>query len=93
MELWFDTDFDHPMESVQYGHPERVAPFCVREVTVCVRDGQTGEREIAHVRENRRTRQVIVLTRPVTTDLLRLRLTAPGPHVPAALFDVRCYGE
>jgi hypothetical protein len=32
--LGFDTDFDHPMESVLMGHPERVMPFCVREVVV-----------------------------------------------------------
>jgi hypothetical protein len=27
--LYFDTDFDHPMESSQMGHPEDVMPFCV----------------------------------------------------------------
>ena len=36
IELSFDSDFDHPMESVLMGHPERVMPFCVREVTVAV---------------------------------------------------------
>jgi hypothetical protein len=33
--LGFDTDYDHPMESVFMGHPERVMPFCVRNVAVC----------------------------------------------------------
>jgi len=28
--LNFDTDFDHPMESVQMGHPENRVPFCVK---------------------------------------------------------------
>ncbi len=28
IELSFDTDFDHPMESVLMGHPEREIPFC-----------------------------------------------------------------
>jgi hypothetical protein len=36
IELCFDTDFDHPMESVLMGHPERVMPFCVREVVAAV---------------------------------------------------------
>ncbi|MEK6398752.1 MAG: FAD-dependent oxidoreductase, partial [Terriglobus sp.] len=27
--LGFDTDFDHPMESVLMGHPERVMPACI----------------------------------------------------------------
>lgn len=93
IELGFDTDFDHPMESVQYGHPERVVPFCVREVVVLTGGDGTAEQEIAHVRDNHRTRQVLRLEKPVTTDVLWLRLTRPGPHVPAALFDVRCYGE
>src|SRR5690606_13588607 len=27
--LYFDTDYDHALESVQMGHPENVMPFCV----------------------------------------------------------------
>lgn len=34
IDLCFDTDFDHPMESVLMGHPERVMPFCVPEVVI-----------------------------------------------------------
>ena len=34
IELTFDTDWDHPMESVLMGHPERVVPFCVQEVEI-----------------------------------------------------------
>ncbi len=36
IELCFDTDFDHPMESVLMGHPEHVIPFCVNEVMITV---------------------------------------------------------
>jgi hypothetical protein len=36
IELCFDTDFDHPMESVLMGHPERVMPFCVPEIAITV---------------------------------------------------------
>jgi hypothetical protein len=32
--LGFDTDYDHPMESVLMGHPERVMPFCIHTVEV-----------------------------------------------------------
>ena len=32
--LFFDTDYDHPMESSQMGHPEDVMPFCIRNYTV-----------------------------------------------------------
>ena len=34
VELMFDTDYDHPMESVLMGHPERVMPFCISNVVV-----------------------------------------------------------
>lgn len=34
VELLFDTDYDHPMESVLMEHPERVMPFCVPNVVV-----------------------------------------------------------
>lgn len=106
IELSFDTDFDHPMESVLMGHPERVMPFCVREVVIAQGarvsvmaeahpdNGQNRsdlERPLSEIRQNHQTRQVIRLRRPVTTDCLEIRLVAPAPNVPAALFEVRCY--
>ena len=30
----FDTDFDHPMESVLMGHPERDMPFCIKRYRI-----------------------------------------------------------
>ena len=32
--IFFDTDFDHPMESLQMGHPEDVIPFCVKSYRI-----------------------------------------------------------
>jgi hypothetical protein len=108
VELCFDTDFDHPMESVLMGHPERVMPFCVREVTVAVPAkklaiaGHTNgngaqqsdtERLVFQISDNHQSQVVIALKTPVTTEALELRLIAPGAHVPAALFAVRCYAE
>ena len=133
VELLFDTDFDHPMESVLMGHPERVMPFCVPNVVVL--DGRTvRERKpaasvvaakivkvvgasgvatellrapngngasaqetshppglIAQVVDNHETRRVLRFETPVTTDCLEIHLAAPSSHVPAALFEVRCY--
>ncbi len=105
LELSFDTDFDHPMESVLMGHPERVMPFCVREVIVAVPakvlvlaghqnghsdNGSDTEQLVFEITENHQSRQVICLKTPVTTDALELRLVAPGSNVPAALFAIRC---
>ena len=108
IELSFDSDFDHPMESVLMGHPERVMPFCVRALTVAVpakvpvlaghanghgSNSSDTERFIFQIAENHQSRQVIRLTTPVTTDALELRFAAPGANVPAALFEVRCFSD
>lgn len=108
LELCFDTDFDHPMESVLMGHPERVMPFCVREITVAVpakrpvlaghangngAPSSDSERLVFEISENHQSRQVIRLQTPVITDTLELRLVAPHANIPAALFAVRCYAE
>ncbi len=89
VELSFDTDFDHPMESVLMGHPERTMPFCVQ----CFRLLNAAGQVLAECTDNHQTRRVIRLDPAVETDELRLELTAPSPHVPAALFAVRCFGE
>ena len=89
------------------GHPERVMPFCVRELVVAegvrvpvpagghAANGEHGsdtERLLGEIAQNHQSRQVIRLSQPVTTDSLEIRLVAPGANVPAALFAVRCYG-
>lgn len=87
IELSFDTDFDHPMESVLMGHPERTMPFCVQHYRFLDAAG----RIVAECSDQHQTRSVIRLDPPIQTDELRLELTAPNPHVPAALFAVRCF--
>jgi hypothetical protein len=93
IELRFDTDFDHPMESVLGHHPENVMPFCVREVEIAVPEGSNAERVVFQIAENHQTRQVIHLKQPVTTDCLKLRFAAPAGGSPVALFEVRCYAQ
>lgn len=45
IELDMDTDFDHPMESVLMGHPERVMPYCVSHIRIAavVEDERAGD--------------------------------------------------
>ena len=88
------------------GHPERVMPFCVRQVTVVVPvkkpvfAGHANDNEVQvsdserlefEIMENHQSRLVIQPSQPFTTDVLELRLVAPSLNVPAALFEVRCY--
>lgn len=89
VELSFDTDFDHPMESVLMGHPERTMPFCVAQYRLLDASG----RILAECSDNHQTRRVIRLDPPVQSDTLHVELTAPSSNVPAALFAVRCFGE
>jgi hypothetical protein len=89
VELTFDTDRDHPMETVLMGHPERVMPYCVRQFRVL--DG--AGRELARCDDNYQTRRVITFDAPVITSTILVELTAPAENIPAALMEVRCYAE
>ena len=89
IELMFDPDYDHPMESVLMGHPERRMPFCVDRYQVLDERGTI----LAACTENHQARNVVVLAQAVTTRALRIELFAPAPHVPAALFEIRCYAD
>ena len=87
--LHFDADFDHAMETAQWGHPENVMPFCVREYVIRDADG----RELHRATDNYQTINRIRLNKPVSTDALTIELTHPSETVPAALFGVRIYAS
>ena len=85
LEIVFDTDFDHPMESVLMGHPERVMPGCPRSFAVRTLQGAT----LATVEQHHQTRWILQLDKPVTTTGIELILLERGP-APPAIFEVRC---
>jgi hypothetical protein len=87
IELWFDPDYDHPLESVLMGHPERRMPFCVERYHVL----DDANVVLVDCIENHQARNVIILPVAVSTSALHIELTAPSANVPAALFAVRCY--
>ncbi len=106
IEIDFDTDFDHPMESVLMGHPERDMPFCVSDIKItCAALDDTGTNgqsstailshhatlTVAEIIGNHQTRRIITIDKPVTTDCLELHLLIPSTTSPAALFSVRCF--
>lgn len=87
IQLLFDTDYDHPMETVLIHHPESVMPFCVRNYSIEDENGATIYQENG----NYQTRKVIMLANPVNTKKLIIHMKHPSVLVPAALFAVRCY--
>jgi hypothetical protein len=86
VELSFDTDFDHPMESVLMGHPERVMPACITASEVVV----NGSRVLASVTANHQTKWSLQLEEPIDVSEMKITVLAHGPAFPA-IFEVRCY--
>ncbi len=87
IDLVFDTDMDHAMESVLMTHTERVMPFCVRNYRIEDADGNA----IYQKEGNYQTRNTIIFDKPLATDRLTIHMEHPSDRVPAALFAVRCY--
>jgi len=87
IDLFFDTDYDHPMESVLMGHPEDAMPFCVRNYTISDDKGNI----VFERKGNYQSLNQIVLEQPILTSALTIKVERPSVHVPASLFSVRCY--
>jgi hypothetical protein len=86
-ELAFDTDFDHPLETVIMLNPETVSPFCVQDYVLC----NDRQERIWHTTDNHQTRNTIRFEPPVETTSLTLHVKAPSGNVPASLPEIRCY--
>ncbi len=87
IEISFDTDFDHPMESVLMTHPENVMPFCVRNYHILDDKNQT----IFEKKGNYQTRNIINLEKTISTKRITIALEHPTVNTPASVFEVRCY--
>lgn len=81
--LHFDTDFDHPMESSQMGHPEDVMPFCIQNYRI-----YNGQELIHNSQSNHQTINHIQFPGPVEASALRIVMEHPSELVPSALFEI-----
>lgn len=84
VKLFFDTDFDNPLESSLRGHTESVVPFCVKEYTIL--DDQ--DRVIYQTNNNHQTVNRVVFDTPVSTHALKIKCESPDVNVPASLFEI-----
>lgn len=89
LEICFDTDFDHPMESVLMGHPENVMPFCVTNFSVEDENGSI----IWNVQDNHQTIRRFKAVDKISTQKLTFRFEHPSEKVPAAVFAIRCFND
>jgi len=92
VELRFDTDFDHPLETVIMIHPETVSPFCVDEYEVC----NDRQQRIFHQTNNHQSNRTIRFEQPIETNSLTIHVKknsgfGEGDSVPASLMEIRCY--
>ncbi len=86
VEIVFDTDTDHPMESVLLSHPERIMPGCITAFRLVADNG----RVLAEISDNHQTRRIVNLAEPVTSSQLSIEVLAHG-DAPPAIFEIRCY--
>lgn len=84
VKLFFDTDFDNPLESSLRGHPENVIPFCVREYSIL----DDEDRVIYQTDTNHQTINKVVFETPVNTSVLKIKCRSHDVHVPASLFEI-----
>jgi hypothetical protein len=82
--LYFDTDFDHPMESSQMGHPEDIIPFCVRNYKIKDDNGNL-------LYEKKDNHQTINTWKPgseLKTKKLHFEFDQPVENIPTSIFEI-----
>jgi len=82
--LFFDTDFDHPMESTQMGHPEDVIPFCIRNYSI---KDETGK-VLFEKYDNHQTINRWEPESELRTSGLLIEFEHPQENVPASIFEI-----
>jgi hypothetical protein len=82
--LFFDTDFDHPMESSQMGHPEDVIPFCIRSYKIKDSEGKL----LFEKSDNHQTINRWIPDNDLITNCLHFEFEHPVQHVPASIFEI-----
>jgi hypothetical protein len=87
IDLYFDTDFDHPLEQVLLTHPERKIPFCIGKYKIV----DDNNKIIFEKEGNNQTINRIKFDQNVKSKSLTLILEHPDDNITAALFEIRCY--
>jgi hypothetical protein len=86
IQITFDTDYDHPMESVLMTHPECAMPACVRHFKLLSAEGTL----LAEVNEHHQSRWRLDLAEPLHTNAIQLEILETWGGLPA-IYEVRCY--
>ena len=84
IKLFFDTDYDHAMESSLMGHPENIMPFCARSYSIFDQNGTI----IYQTNANHQTINTILLPNPIKTNQLTIAFENLEIGVPVSVFEV-----
>jgi FAD dependent oxidoreductase len=84
--LFFDVDYDHPMESSHREQPENVLPYCVREFKIKDQDGNL----LCDVKNNYQALYELSFKEVRNISGLRFEFEKPADNVPVALFGIVC---
>lgn len=87
MVLFFDADYDNPLESVLMLNPETKMAFCADEVKVY----DSANNLVSSVSGNYLSCKTIDFDEAVTTHQLKIKVSNSTSNAPASLFEVRCY--
>lgn len=82
--LFFDTDADQAMETVQMGHYEAVVPTCIRDYTIRDSNGKV----VWTCSDNHQTVNRVNFDHPVTTDMLEIEFRQHDKNVICGLMGI-----
>ena len=84
LSLYFDTDFDHAMESVQMGHYDDVMPFVVRDYEIIDDSGR-----VVYKKENNyQTINRIRFETEIRSNTLTINFKKPQSGCPVAVYQI-----
>lgn len=87
IELFFDGDYDHPLETVLMQNPETRLVFCADKVTVL----NCRNELLGVISNNYQSHRTIQFDEPQVTQQLKIRIENTHQDAPNSLFEVRCY--
>ena len=84
IKLFFDTDYDHAMESSLMGHPESVMPFCAKSYKISDGNGTL----VYQTKANHQTISSIILPNTLKTNKLTIEFENSDKGIPVSVFEV-----
>lgn len=86
IKLFLDGDYDHAMESVQFGHYDAIVPQCLQDYTIKTIEGEV----LATQTGNYQTINEWKLETPIETMGIVIEAKHPSANTPATIFEVVC---